>query len=382
MSGPLAGLRIGILTASASRLGGGVFEAVVAQAEMIGELGGEAAVFALDDRHADEDRDRFGPARVVTCPVLGPRQVGWSTGLLPAMLAADLDCLHLHGIWMYPSAAGSQWARRTGKPYFISPHGMLDPWITARGRWKKALARHVYERRNWRRASALHALTAREARDIAAESGRTDCLVIPNAGPDPADAVPAAPTAATVVYIGRIHEKKNLVALVRGWHAAQRPAGARLVIAGWGEPAAIEELRVALARGDNTAEFIGPVFGEAKSALLAKARFVILPSHSEGLPMAMLEAWSQGIPTLMTAECNLPEGFAHGAALDCGYDPSSIAAALTRALARDAAQWAAMSGAALDLARRCFAPAAIAARWGHAYAQAIASTPATLAARA
>jgi poly(glycerol-phosphate) alpha-glucosyltransferase len=41
---------------------------------------------------------------------------------------------------MYPSRAGLQWARRTGKPYLISPHGMLDPWITGRGRAKKALA--------------------------------------------------------------------------------------------------------------------------------------------------------------------------------------------------------------------------------------------------
>jgi hypothetical protein len=41
-----------------------------------------------------------------------------------------------------------------------------------------------------------------------------------------------------------------------------------------------------------------------------------LPSFSEGLPMSVLEAWSYGLPVVMTPECNLPEGFACGAALE------------------------------------------------------------------
>jgi poly(glycerol-phosphate) alpha-glucosyltransferase len=32
--------------------------------------------------------------------------------------------------------------------------------------------------------------------------------------------------------------------------------------------------------------------------------------------MSVLEAWSYGLPVVMTPECNLPEGFACGAALE------------------------------------------------------------------
>ena len=371
---PLAGLRIGLVTASASRLGGGVFEAVAAHAAMIRDLGGEVVIAALRDEHTDADRARLGAAQTIACEVRGPRQIGFAPGLLPALSAADLDCLHLHGIWMYPSAAASAWARHTGRAYFVSPHGMLDPWITARGRWKKALARLVYERTSWHRASALHALTGREARDIARESGRADSLVVPNAGPPPTAAPPALPPPA-VVYIGRIHAKKNLVALVEGWMAAPRPDDARLLIAGWGEDAAVAELRAAIARADGSVEFLGPVFGAAKDALLARARFVILPSHSEGLPMAMLEAWARAIPTLMTEECNLPEGFAAQAALDCGHAPPAIAEALGSALSLDGSAWSAMSAAALGLARKTFSASAVAARWGVIYGEAIAQAP-------
>jgi poly(glycerol-phosphate) alpha-glucosyltransferase len=62
--------------------------------------------------------------------------------------------------------------------------------------------------------------------------------------------------------------------------------------------------------------FFGPAFGEEKEALLRSADAFILPSFSEGLPMSVLEAWSYGLPVVMTPECNLPEGFACDAALE------------------------------------------------------------------
>ena len=73
---PLVGRRIGLLTASASRLGGGVFEAVVQHAELIRAAGGEAQVFALADRHSEEDRARFGPSKVTLSKVRGRRKSG------------------------------------------------------------------------------------------------------------------------------------------------------------------------------------------------------------------------------------------------------------------------------------------------------------------
>jgi len=367
----LAGKRIGLVSAWASRLGGGVFEAVVAQARLIEAQGGEALVFALEDQHSTEDAARFGAAQVQVFPVKGPAQIGYAPALLPAMLGAKLDCLHLHGIWMYPSLAASRWAQASGRGYVVSPHGMLDPWITARGRWKKALARAGYERTSWQRASFLHALTQREAADIERESGRGDSVVIANAGPD-ASPVPSVPRAPHVLFIGRIHAKKNLIALVEAWQRAERPADARLTLAGWGEEADVTQLRAAVAAAGPSVEFVGPVYGAAKQALLDTARFTVLPSHSEGLPMAMLEGWAAGTPAILTGECNLPEGLVAGAALECGYDAKSIVPALEAALRIDQADWLAMARAAQGLAMGPFAAETIATRWSEAYLRAIA----------
>lgn len=367
----LAGKRIGLLTASASRLGGGVFEAVAAQAALLLRLDAVPVVIALDDAFCADDAARFAGAELHYAAVRGPRFFGYAPQLGRLLDAARLDLLHLHGIWMYPSAAAAGWAARSGKPYLISPHGMLDPWITSRGRWKKALARTGYERRSWRQASAFHALTERESADIAGETGRSGSIVIANPGPEP-DLAPKGERAPLLTYLGRIHPKKNIAALIAAWKqceaSAALPSGARLTIAGWGEEAHVAELKHQLHDAPDSISFDGPVFGPAKAQLLQSSRFLALPSLSEGLPMAILEAWAAGTPVLMSDNCNLPEGFANGAAIDCGTEPAAIAQAICDAFALDGDKWRGMSEAALALAAGPFSEAAIAARWEAAYA--------------
>lgn len=367
----IVGRRIGLLTAWASRSGGGVFEAVVAQAALLRTLGAEPVVVALRDRHSAEDAARLAGCDLHHAEVLGPRLIGFAPKLGKLLDAAELDLLHLHGIWMYPSHAAAAWSRRSGKPCLVSPHGMLDPWITRRGRWKKTLARHGYEHRAWRRAAAFHALTVQEAADIGHETARWDSLIVPNAAP-PASMVPWAERPPTILYLSRIHLKKNIAALVDAWsrlHAAgQCRPDARLVIAGWGDAPDIAALEHILQAAPPSVEFVGPQFGADKARLLSDARFLVLPSLSEGLPMAILESWAAGTPVLMSSECNLPLGFKQGAALDCGMDSNSIAAALRRALAMGETEWLAMAQAAHRLAAGPFSRGAIARRWQRVYA--------------
>ena len=366
-------LRIGILTPWSSRFGGGVFEAVVNHALALRVHGNiEPIVFAGEDRCSAEDLPRFQDVRVYTRRSYGPSVFGFAHGLIGDLAAADVDLLHLHGIWMYSSHCGAAWAARTGKPYIISPHGMLDPWITGRGRFKKALARLVYERRGWNYASLFHGLTQAEAADIAREL-RTIGIerrieVVPNAGA-PLTSASRGKASPVCIYIGRIHAKKNLGALIEAWQSlAEDRLGHRLLIAGWGEKADIADLRAELqAANDPSIAFLGPVYGEKKRALLAEARFLVLPSLSEGLPMAIIEAWVHGLPTLMTKACNLPQGFASGAALEMGTDAGSIAMTLRQALALPSPIWDRMSRAACELAETQFSPRIIAGRWTEIY---------------
>jgi poly(glycerol-phosphate) alpha-glucosyltransferase len=80
--------------------------------------------------------------------------------------------------------------------------------------------------------------------------------------------------------------------------------------------------------GQSSIVFMGPQFGEEKAACYRDCDAFILPSFSEGLPMVVLEAWAYAKPVLMTPECNLPEGYAAGAALRIETNPQTLAASL------------------------------------------------------
>ena len=123
-----------------------------------------------------------------------------------------------------------------------------------------------------------------------------------------------------LLYLGRLHPKKGLVPLLLAWSQFRTSAAARawrLVIAGCDDDehaACLRRLSRALGI-DGSVVFAGPQYGASRAASFARASAFILPSRSEGLPMAVLEAWANGLPALMTPECNLPDGFEAGAAL-------------------------------------------------------------------
>ena len=52
--------------------------------------------------------------------------------------------------------------------------------------------------------------------------------------------------------------------------------------------------------------FAGPVFGEDKVSLLAEADVLVLPSYSEGLPYALLEAMAAGVVPIATRSARFP----------------------------------------------------------------------------
>ena len=47
------------------------------------------------------------------------------------------DVIHLHGIWMWVQWAAARAAYQQGKPFVLSVHGMLEPWIWHRQSWHK-----------------------------------------------------------------------------------------------------------------------------------------------------------------------------------------------------------------------------------------------------
>lgn len=342
MSHASSRLNVAVLTASASRNAGGLFTSVRRSAIALGELGHDIAVLALQDEYSATDLSAWEPLTPQLFPRKGPKALAYAPGLEAALVAGSHDVVHLHGIWQYPSVQASRWRRRTEKPVMVSPRGMLDAWALKNSSWKKRIARALFESDNLHNAACLHALNNAEVTAMRAFGLTNPIAVIPNGTDLPDLTVKHARPGwlpddgcKTLLFLGRIHPKKGVSELIDAWALLKRRAPHlvrqwTLVIAGWddgGHRPGLER-RVAEAGLKGSIHFPGPVHGSEKAALLSAADAFILPSFSEGLPMAVLEAWSYEVPVFMTEACNLPEGFVQGAAVEITAEPENMARVL------------------------------------------------------
>ena len=357
-------MKVGFLVGSVSREAGGLFQSVRGLAKAVASSNATASVFGISDEKSAVDSLEWQPLSV---HAFRPRFRAWgySNQLLPALLRADLDILSTHGLWKYCSVASHQWHRRSGRPYIVHPHGMLERWALQNAKWKKQIAALLYENTHLRDAACVRALCEPEAQSIRAYGMRNPICIIPNGVDLPELVESSALEAETLrfeepahgrkilLYLGRLHPKKNVANLVRAWKQTldsdpQISKSWVLTIVGWDQGgyertlkqlasdlglslADVRSHRSEVASQQSAAPslaFLGPQFGAEKNACYRACDAFILPSLSEGLPMAVLEAWAYAKPVLMTPECNLLEGFAAGAALQIGTTPEQIAAGL------------------------------------------------------
>lgn len=331
--------RLLYLTASVSQNAGGVFYAVQRLCQNLPRKRFKVSVMGLQDEYTAQDLKGWRPFLPKVFPVRGPRAFGYSPGLRREMLEAGADLLHTHGLWMYPSVAGLAWARSTGRPYLVSPHGMLDDWALRHSWFKKKVAAWLFENDHLENATCLHALCGAELKGLRALGYKSAICLVPNGVDLPADEEGRGEEGVkgrkTLLYLGRLHPKKGLHLLLEAARILKRRGTSRmdewrLALAGWNQGGYTAHLKrqVHEAGLENWVDFVGPQFGEAKVRAYRQADAFILPSYSEGLPIVVLEAWSYRLPVLMTHESNLPEGFDRGAALPLLTEVEAMARSL------------------------------------------------------
>jgi len=161
----------------------------------------------------------------------------------------------------------------------------------------------------------------------------------------------------TLLFLSRLHPKKNLPALITAW--AQLPPGLfprwRLVIAGPDERGHRAELthQIEALGPDQRIHLQGPVPDEDKSALYAASDLFILPSNSENFGIVVAEALAHGRPVITTTGTPWSELPGLGAGWWTAPTPAALAATMTEAMSLSPAARADMGarGAALVAAR-------------------------------
>jgi glycosyltransferase involved in cell wall biosynthesis len=271
-------------------------------------------------------------------PVL--RAMRYSSGLAVALsrVVPDGHLVHSHGLWLLPNIQAARAAARAGRPFIVSPRGMLSPAALAYSRLKKQAFWQLLQAPAIVRAACLHATSRQEYEEIRAFGLTNPVAVVPNGVDLPEPDVPATlrrTTDRTVLSLGRLHPKKALDRLLRAW-ARVEPAHPdwRLRIVGPAEHKHDEELRaLASALGLARATIEGAVYGEAKAAAYRGADLFVLPSLNENFGVAVAEALASGVPVIATKGTPWASLEAEGCGWWIDHGAESLAAALNRAMA-------------------------------------------------
>ena len=324
-------LRLLNVASSVDPAAGGISESILRLSKAVSDLGHEVETVSVDDPESSWRKDLQIQVHLKG-PPRGPLEYSSDFDQWLSNNAGRFDALISHGVWRFNSHATRQAARAAGRPYFLFPHGMLDPWFK-RYYPVKHLKKMFYW---WSREYAVLRdaravlFTCQEELLLARESfWPYHCVerVVPLGTENPPDDKEAQQKAfevkfpelrgrRVILFLGRLHEKKGCDLLLRAFLKfleSKPPELSRdlhLMMAGpCAHPEYLQILRQMAQKCEaispGSVSFPGMISGDLKWGTLRRAEVFVLPSHQENFGIAVVEALACGTPVLISRPVNI-----------------------------------------------------------------------------
>jgi len=346
---------------------GGVAASVLALSRGLARRGHKLDIVVLDDSASPWLADIALPIHALGAGLTSYR---YSSKLLPWLKkqGGDYDRVIVNGIWQYLSFAA--WRRYAGSsiPYYVFPHGMLDPWFKETFPLKH-LKKWLYwpwaEYRVLRNAAAV-IFTSEEERSQARKSfwlyrcrekvsplGVEAPPISSNAKSEFLSRYPQLQNTRIFLFLGRLHPKKGCDMLLEAFAQMRSNDSISLILAGPDQVGWESDLRRQVTRLNltNRIVFTGMLEGPMKQGAFANAEAFVLPSHQENFGISVVEALAARVPVLISNRVNIWREIEADRA---GYVESDDLAGTTRLLQR----WIGTAPAEREMvrenARRCF----------------------------
>jgi len=346
---------------------GGVAASVLALSRGLARRGHKLDIVVLDDSASPWLADIALPIHALG---VGLTSYRYSSKLLPWLKkqGGDYDRVIVNGIWQYLSFAA--WRRYAGSsiPYYVFPHGMLDPWFKETFPLKH-LKKWLYwpwaEYRVLRNAAAV-IFTSEEERSQARKSfwlyrcrekvsplGVEAPPISSNAKSEFLSRYPQLQNTRIFLFLGRLHPKKGCDMLLEAFAQMRSNDSISLILAGPDQVCRGSDLSRQVTRLNltNRIVFTGMLEGPMKQGAFANAEAFVLPSHQENFGISVVEALAARVPVLISNRVNIWREIEADRA---GYVESDDLAGTTRLLQR----WIGTAPAEREMvrenARRCF----------------------------
>ena len=216
----------------------------------------------------------------------------------------DFDIYQAQGIWLYHSFALVDVAKSFGKPYILTPRGMLYPQDIAKSKPKiKKMFLRWRLLKDLNQAACVH-VTCEDEMNHCRNLGVTSPIAIV---PNPVE-IKDYPNAKKddvfrLGYLGRISRRKNVEGLIYAWSELgdKVKENAELLIIGGGDEEYMDFLKKEVSRLNlGNIRFTGFISGQEKEDALASLSVLAMPSEFENFGNVIVEGLVRGIPCIAT----------------------------------------------------------------------------------
>lgn len=216
----------------------------------------------------------------------------------------DFDIYQAQGIWLYHSFALVDVAKSLGKPYILTPRGMLYPQDIAKSKPKiKKMFLRWRLLKDLNQAACVH-VTCEDEMNHCRNLGVTSPIAIV---PNPVE-IKDYPNAKKddvfrLGYLGRISRRKNVEGLIYAWSELgdKVKENAELLIIGGGDEEYMDFLKKEVSRLNlGNIRFTGFISGQEKEDALASLSVLAMPSEFENFGNVIVEGLVRGIPCIAT----------------------------------------------------------------------------------
>lgn len=251
------------------------------------------------------------------------------------------DIMHIHGLWSSLLHKAAQYARRNSIPVVWSTHGMTAPWAMRHKWWKKLSAWLLYQKRDLKKAVAIHCTTELEV-EWNKSLGFENCFIAPLGTRLPlrhqastSNHRYSTTNTRTLLFVGRIYPVKGLMNLIKAWGMVKecRREGVKdwkLRIVGpdqAGHRAELEKLVSDLGLNDSV-KFPGSKFGDELEDEYERCDCLVLPSFTENFGATIVDALSHGKPCIASTYTPWKELSERGCGWWVSNEPSKLSVAI------------------------------------------------------
>lgn len=225
--------------------------------------------------------------------------------IVAALISGKVSLIHAHA-----SMRGSFWrkcilrelAGLCGVPFILHIHGSeFEHFYNS----SRGVARYLIKRTLEKSTNVI--VLSEYWQRFVGNIVRANVTIIENFVPDQYGSVAISQDRAGMLFLGAVGERKGAFDLIQA--ISRIPVAERklkLFMAGNGEVDRAKEMVEALGVAD-CIEVVGWVDGERKVSLIKSCGVFILPSHNEGLPIAILEAMNAGMAIITCPVGGIPE---------------------------------------------------------------------------